>query len=511
MHPLRPLLRPAPLLLAFAAATTFSAAAQPNVLLIIADDLRPQLGAYGDALVKTPHLDRFAQGALRFDRAYVQQAVCSPSRNSFLSGLRPGTTGLRGFGRTLRSAVPDVVTLPQHFKQHGYHAEAMGKIFHVYAETGLGSEDDPQSWSVPAWLPTKAPWGPRQEALRQQAIAEARAAGKEFKHSHDWPRGEVVDDPDVPDDELRDGETAARAAAFLLARGKGRGRDAKPFFLAVGFYQPHLPFVAPKKYFDLYDPALLPLPDETPPRNAPARTFNPGMTTDFARFPAPARRDAAFKRRYLHSYLASISYMDTCAGRVLDALDRAGLREHTIVAFLGDHGYFMGEYGSWGHKHANYEVATRAPLLVRAPGMTTGGRSSAALVEFVDLYASLAELAGLPAPARHEGLSFAPLLREPSLPWKRAAFSEMQRGQLGLGRAIRTEHHRYVEWSDRTGAVVARELYDHRTDPNERENIVGSVVGNALSEDLSARLRAGWSAALPQTQKNPGAKNKSQN
>lgn len=481
------------LLLAFAAPI---AAARPNVLLIIADDLRPQLGAYGDALAKTPHLDRFAQSALRFDRAYVQQAVCSPSRNSFLSGLRPGTTGLRGFGKTLRSAVPDVVTLPQHFKQHGYHAQAMGKIFHVYAETGIGSEDDPQSWSVPAWLPTKAPWGPRQETLRQQAIAQARAAGKALKHSHDWPRGAVVDDPDVPDDELRDGETAARAAAFLLARGKAR--ETQPFFLAVGFYQPHLPFVAPKKYFDLYEADTLPLPDETPPRDAPARTFNAGMTADFSGFPAPTQRDAAFKRRYLQGYLASISYMDTCAGRVLDALDRAGLRDDTLVVFLGDHGYFMGEYGSWGHKHANYEVATRAPLLVRAPGMKTGGRASSALVEFVDLYPSLAEVAGLPAPARHEGLSFAPLLRDPALPWKRAAFSEMQRGQLGLGRAIRTERHRYIEWTDRSGAVVARELYDHRSDPAERENIAGDIRVTSLVQELSAQLRAGWSAALPQ-------------
>ncbi len=477
-----------------ALASAQAAANRPNVLLIISDDLRPQLGAYGDKIVKTPHLDRFAQSALRFDRAYVQQAVCSPSRNSFLSGLRPGTTGLRGFGKTLRSAVPDVVTLPQHFKQNGYHAVGLGKIFHVYAETGLGSEDDPQSWSVPAWLPTKAPWGPQQEAVRQRAIAQAQAAGKEFKHSHEWPRGEVLDAPDVPDEDLRDGETAVKAAAFLRDRAKQPG---EPFFLAVGFYQPHLPFVAPKKYFDLYDPATLPLPDESPPRGAPKGTFNAGMTTDFADFPPPEKRDAAFKRRYLQAYLANISYMDACVGRVLDALDAAGLKDNTIVVFIGDHGYFMGEYGSWGHKHANYEMATRAPLIVRAPAMKSGGKATPALVEFVDLYPTLAELAGLPAPARHEGHSFKPLLQQPDRAWKSAAFSEMTRRPLGLGRALRTDRHRYIEWTNNAGTVVARELYDHRSDPQERDNVADASENAALVAELSSRLKAGWSAALP--------------
>jgi iduronate 2-sulfatase len=465
---------------------------RPNVLLIISDDLRPQLGAYGDPLVKTPHLDRFARSALRFDRAYAQQASCSPSRNSFLSGLRPGTTGLRGFGRTLRSAVPDVVTLPQHFQQHGYHTIGLGKIFHVYAETGLGSEDDPASWSEPLWLPAKAPWGPEHEAIRQRLIAEARAAGREFNHSHDWPRGGTWEAPEVPDEELRDGETAARAADFLRSRA---GRD-EPFFLAVGFYQPHLPYVAPRKYFDLYDPDRLPLPDETPPRGAPRGTFIAGMLDRYLDFPPVEQRDAAFKRRYLQAYLANISYVDACTGRVLDALDAAGLSDTTLVVFLGDHGYFMGEYGSWGHKQANYEMATRSPLLVRAPGMKAAGQATPALVELVDLYATLAGLAGLPAPARHEGWSFAPLLDEPARPWKTAAFSEMPR-RIGLGRAIRTDRHRYVEWTNPAGAVVARELYDHRTDPEERENIAGAHGNRALVDDLAARLHAGWPAALP--------------
>lgn len=471
-------------------------AAPPNVLLLLADDLRPQLGCYGDPIVRTPHLDAFARTALRFDRAYVQIAVCSPSRNSFLSGLRPATTGLRGFGKTIREAVPEVVTLPQHFKNHGYRTVGLGKIFHVYAETGLGSEDDPASWSEPHWLPRNPAWGPEQEAVRLRLTAEARAAGREFKRSADWPFAAAIEAPDVPDDALRDGETAARAVAFLRARATAADG---PFFLAVGFFQPHLPFVAPKKYFDLYDTEKIPLPaNDAPPRGAPAGTLNVGMVgPNYHGFPPAAAQDAAFKRRYLHAYLANISYLDACAGRVLAALSETGLAENTIVLVAGDHGYFMGEHGSWGHKHANYEMAVRTPLLVSAPGMAAHGRATPALVEFVDVYATLAELAGLPAPARHEGHSFAPLLAEPQRPWKRAAFSEMQRAVAGLGRTIRTDAFRFIAWSDRAGAVTARELYDHRADPGETVNLAADPAHAANVARLEAQLAAGWRAALP--------------
>jgi len=470
------------------------AASRPNVLVLLSDDLRPQLGCYGDPVIRTPHLDDFARRALRFDRAYVQIAICSPSRNSFLSGLRPATTGLRGFGRTIRDAVPEVVTLPQHFKQNGYRSVALGKVFHVYAETGLGSEDDPASWSEPLWLPTNPVWGPEQNAIRERLIAEARAAGKEFKHSHDWPRGAAFEGPDVPDEALRDGQTAQRAADFLRARSEAKDG---PFFLAVGFYQPHLPFVAPKKYFDLYDPKTLPMPSpETPPRGAPAGTLNLGMAAGFHDFPPVAGRDEAFKRKYLQGYLASISYMDACVGRVLDALREAGLQENTIVVFLGDHGYMMGEHGSWGHKHANYEMATRAPLLVSSPGMKAKGEGTSALVEFVDLYPTLAQLAGLPAPGRAEGTSFGPLLDRPGRAWKRAAFSEMPRSGK-LGRAIRTESYRYVEWTDKANALVGRELYDERADPEENENLAERPEQIVRVAELSAQLSAGWREAIP--------------
>ncbi len=478
-------------------AACLQAADRPNVLLIISDDLRPQLGCYGDPVVKTPHLDRFAQTALRFDRAYCQMAICSPSRNSLLSGLRPETTGLRGFGVTLRETLPELVTLPQHFKNHGWHSAAFGKVFHVYAETGLGSEDDPASWSQPLYLPKNPVWGPAQDRLRATQIEADRAAGKVYSHSHDWPRGEAIDAPDLPDEALRDGETALAAIEFLQTRA---ARPDQPFFLAVGFYQPHLPFVAPKKYFDLYDPKTLALPAfDHPPAGAPPFSVNVGMAKAFLNFPPEEEQTDAFKRRYYQAYLASISYMDACAGRVLDALEENGLANNTVVIFIGDHGYLMGEFGSWGHKHCNYEMATRAPLIVRAPGMKAAGQSTSALVEFVDFYPTLAGLASLPIPAKLEGTSFAPLLEQPDLPWKTAAFSEMIRGKQILGRSLRTATHRYVEWVGLQGKkTAARELYDLSSDPLEKTNLADDAAHAELVRQLAAQLQAGWQNARPE-------------
>lgn len=466
-----------------------AAQVRPNVLFIISDDLRPQLGCYGDTVVKSPNIDSLAESGMRFDHAYVQQAVCSPSRNSFLSGLRPGTTGLRGFGKLLRDTVPDVVTLPQHFKNNGYHAAAMGKVFHIYAETGLGSENDPESWSVPLYEPKNPVWGPVQMADRQKRIDADQQAGVVYKHSHDWPRGETFDDPDIPDDQLRDGETARMAAAFLEERAAIRD---EPFFLAVGFFLPHLPFVAPKEYFDLYADAEIPLPEDIGlPMGAPKYAANLGWVESYHNFPAVENRDADFKRAYIQAYYASISYMDACTGIVLDALDKNGLADNTIIVFIGDHGYLMGEHGSWGHKHCNYEMAVRAPLIVRAPGMASG--HTGALVEFIDLYATLADLAGLPDPVRQEGTSFAPLLDDPLKPWKGAAFSSMRRGKM-LGQSVRTARYRYVEWTNQNGKLDARELYDYEKDPKESRNLVDDPEYAEVAEQHAVILQRGWRA-----------------
>ncbi len=471
-----------------------SAADRSNVLLILSDDLRPQLGCYGDETVISPNIDRFAETAVRFDRAYVQQAVCSPSRNSFLSGLRPETTGLMGFGTHLREKVPDAVTLPQHFKNNGYHTVGMGKVYHVYAETGLGSEDDADSWSVPLYEPKNPVWGPQQEADRAKRIAADQKAGVVYNHSHDWPRGESFDDPDVPDDALRDGEIALKAVEFLQAQAED---PDEPFFLAVGFFLPHLPFVAPKKYFDLYEDVKIPLPANQERRiGAPiyAAPFGWAGETRYANMPPKDQRGPEYQRAYLEAYLASISYMDACTGLVLDALEEFGLDDNTIVLFAGDHGYMMGEYGAWGSKHCNYEMAVRAPLLVRAPGTKPGVTDG--LVEFVDFYATLAELAGLPEPEKHEGRSFAPLLENPQRDWKKGALSIMRRGK-NLGRSVRSDRYRYVRWTNNQGKQIAEELYDYDRDPEESRNLAELPEYTGVIKRHRKLLEGDWKGLLP--------------
>lgn len=454
-------------------ASLASANSRPNVLWIMVDDLRPQLGCYGDQTVQSPHIDRFSKRALRFEHAYVQSAVCSPSRNSMLSGLRPNTTGLRGFGVKVRDAIPDIITLPQHFKNHGYESRAFGKIFHIYDESMLGDEDDPQSWSVPTRWPEVPVWGPEQNGLRNRLIEQAKLAGKKFNHPHDWPRAETWDDSDIPDDFMQDGDTTAAVEKYLASRRN----QTEPFFLAVGFLRPHLPFNAPKKYWDLYDPDRLTLPSfQQLPEHVPSWVVNQGIVKNYFNMPAETDLDRSFLQRYLRAYLACISYIDACFGRVVRALEESDQAENTIILFMGDHGYQMGEYNSWGHKHSNFEISTRSPLLISSPNMKRAGETTRQVVEFLDLYPTLCELAGLPQPSHLEGNSFAKLLAE-EVQTRNAACSEMNR-RGRLGRSLRTQEFRYTEWRGKNYALVFRELYDHRNDrtPGQLETV------NAIDE-----------------------------
>lgn len=468
-------------------------AAQPrrNVLFIAADDLRPQLGCYGDPLVKSPNLDQLAAQGLVFDRAFCQQALCSPSRISLLSGRHPWTTQIHQIGPFLRETMPDVVTLPQHFKNHGYFTRSLGKIYHV----GI---DDPASWTVPPWHSKKPRYGPAGTAAVRRRNEELRAAGgPPIRKGQDAPfyAGPAFEAPDVADDDLLDGDTAREA---VLAMRQLAARPEQPFFLAVGFSNPHVPWVAPKKYWDLYRPEDIPLPDNrNPPENAPRFAATSG--SDFywyGNVPKDRKISPEFGRQCLHGYLAAISYVDAGVGRLLEELDRLRLRDNTVVIFWGDHGYYMGEHGWWGGKHNNYEGATRAPLLVAAPGQKTAGQHSPALVEFVDIYPSLAELCGLPLTPGLEGKSFLPLLADPLRDWKTAAFSEYPKGGFH-GIAMRTDRYRYVRWTDRQSRTAAVELYDHQADPAENANLAGKPENKALLEQLAAQmdqLRAGAGA-----------------
>ncbi len=460
-----------------------------NVLFIAVDDLKPALACAGDPHAKTPNLDALAVRGTVFTRAYCQQAVCSPSRSSLLTGRRPDSTKVYDLVTHFRKALPDVATLPQHFKNNGYTSRGVGKIYH-------GGFDDKPSWSAP-WEGTKgANFGPGGLKLMAKLKADAKANGSDVSKV----RGLPTESPDVADDQLNDGWTANRAIE-LLKENKGK---AEPFFLAVGFAKPHLPFVAPKKYWDLYDAKTLPVAAvTTPPTGAPK--FAPQFGGELRQYhgmpkSGPIASDA--QRTLVHGYYAAVSYMDAQLGRVLDALKENGFAENTVVVVWGDHGWHLGDHGMWC-KHTNYELATRSALVVSMPGQKTVGKPCAKFVEFVDIFPTLVDACGLPKSAGVEGHSFVPLLNNPEQTWKAAAFSQYPRsGGMGVGQlmgyAVRTERYRYVEWRKRnTTEVVARELYDHATDPAEDTNIADDPANKAVLDDHAKRLAAGWQANSP--------------
>ena len=479
------------------------AADRPNVLFIAVDDLRPELGAYGFNYIKSPNIDRIAKAGITFNRAYCQQAVCSPTRSSLMTGTRPDTTKVWDLETHFRTALPNVVTLGQHFKQHGYFVQGMGKIYH-------GGFDDPATWSVPWQTPKAATYAlPANVALhaRQNAVTEpdgpaAKKGGKKKKAPTPRnSRGPAFEGADVPDNTFQDGKVAELAVSTLREL-----RDKKePFFLAVGFIKPHLPFVSPKKYWDLYDPAKIQLaPNKFRPKDAPEYAVLPGgEMRAYHGIPEGSIPDD-LARQLKHGYYAAISYMDAQVGRLLDELDRLGLAKNTIVILWGDHGWKLGEHDAWC-KHSNVENDTNVPLLLSVPGMKHAGTRSNGIVEFVDIYPTLSELVGLPLPSHLEGMSFKPLLENPQRSWKQAAFSQYPRpaGRSGIGAlmgySMRTERYRFTVWVARNdhSKVDAIELYDHQTDPQENRNIAQLPANAALVEKLMTQWRGGWKGAMP--------------
>ncbi len=489
-----------PLLLWAAGLATSQAAERPNVLFIAVDDLRPEFGAYGASHVKSPNLDRLARSGVTFHRAYCQQAVCSPSRTSVMTGARPDTTKVWDLVTHFRDAMPGVVTLGQHFKNHGYFVQGMGKIYH-------GGFDDAPTWSVPWQSPRAQTYGlPENNRYGRPAPEVNDGKGGSKKKSSEKKlnsRGPAFEGADVPDNTFQDGQVADLAIRTL---GELKAKS-QPFFLAVGFVKPHLPFVAPKKYWDLYDPAKIQLaPNKYRPKDAPDYAIQAGgELRNYKDIPESSIPDN-LARQLKHGYYAAISYMDAQLGRVLDELERLKLRENTIVVLWGDHGWKLGEHDAWC-KHSNCENDTNGALLLSAPGLKTAGAHSRALVEFVDIYPTLADLAGLPLPSHLEGLSFKPVLEKPDRPWKQAAFSQYPRssgrsgaGQL-MGYSMRTERHRFTVWVARNdpSKVETTELYDHTADPQENQNLAGRPENAALVENLMKQWRAGWRGALPKS------------
>jgi iduronate 2-sulfatase len=437
---------------------------QTNVLFITVDDLRPQLGCYGDGVVKSPNIDRLAARGVTFDRAYCQMVLCSPSRTSFLTGLRPDTTRVYDLTTHFRTTVPDAVTLPQLFKNNGYYAHGIYKVFHLTGTVpAVGNMNDAVSWSDAQELPVKSVYGTEGKA---QLDADMEVYRKERAAGVIRPiRSLAMERTAVADEELSDGEVGRRAVDVLRKRAK------EPFFLGVGFYKPHLPFVAPAKYWDLYKREDLRLPENrfTPRGAPPYSVVDTSELRHFTDIPKEGPITEELGKKLLHGYLASISYVDAQVGLVLDELERLGLRDRTVVVLLGDNGYQIGEHDMWGRKHTNFETSARVPLLIAPPRFGRGFHART-VVELLDMYPTVAGLCGLKPPSNLEGEDLRRAMAGPEVQWPRAAYTQYPRGKR-MGRSVTDGRFRYTEWAVPGEAPEAIELYDHATDPEENVNV----------------------------------------
>ena len=430
-------------------------AEQYNVLFIMVDDLRPMLGCYGHTEIHTPNIDRIAQRGTIFNRAYCQYPLCNPSRVSILTGLRPDTTKVFSNKVGFREKLPDVVTLPQHFKLNGYHTQGIGKI------ANNRSQNDVSSWSVPTYKPLIS--------YKPNLIPSWQSL-------------------DVEDDELADGKTARHTARVL------EEIQNKKFFLTVGFHKPHWPFHVPKKYYDLYEGVKFDPPSSsTMPKDTPAiANVDLGAFSEFQDIPKEGPLSETKTLELIHAYAAATSYMDAQIGRVLDQLDALQLTEKTVIVFASDHGFHVGDHGVW-RKYTLFDVSLRSPLIVSIPGQANQGVKSDALTELVDIYPTLCDACQIPKPLELEGISMIPVFEKPNHPWKTAVFSQKGRN---IGNSIRTDQYRYTEWGN--NGRNGKELYDYHTDPNETENIANLPENKEIVGKLSNHLNAGWQAALPE-------------
>ena len=426
------------------------------MLFIIADDLRPLLGCYGHSEMHTPNIDALAKRGTLFNRAYCQFPVCNPSRSSILTGLRPDTISVYDNDAYFQNNLPEAVTLPQHFKAHGYHTQSIGKIAH-----GLAALFDQLSWSVPIWRQWSGPID-RKTILSWEAL-------------------------DVADDELWDGQTANKAIEVLVEL------QNTPFFLAVGFHKPHLPYSVPRKYYDLYNSqafdtyANATLPEDLP--QIAQTSWNEIESYQDIPNEGPLSEENALA--LIRAYAASTSYMDAQVGRILQQLGALSLSENTVIVFVSDHGFHLREHGMW-RKNTLFEVALRLPMIISVPGQQPNRTD--ALVELVDIYPTLCEASELSKPSQLEGLSLMPVIEQPERLWKSIVFSQLTQGEVH-GYSMRTAQYRYTEWG--VDGWHGRELYDYDTDPNETVNIVDLPENAELVVHLSEQLHAGWRAALP--------------
>ncbi len=532
------------ILLAFGCSQTDVQHNKPNILFIGVDDLRTEVGCYGSDIAVSPNLDKLANEGLLFSRAYCQQAICGPSRASLMTGIRPVTSGITHNYIPFRDKLPEALTIPQAFMANGYKAVYYGKIFHH------GDEDE-QSWNWPQLegakeAKSRAGFALKENQEKTQEMKKAMFAKYGEVAKYGLASGPAYECADVPDNAYIDGYNTDLAIATL----KDLVKSEKPFFLALGLNKPHLNWIAPKKYWDLYDEEKIPLTSQIEgPENGAAMGLHASFELRVRDgIPKEGKIDTVLAKTLKHAYLACVSYVDAQIGRMIDALDEAGVRDNTIIIVWSDHGWHLGDMGIWG-KATNYEIATRIPFMIWTPDMPKGsrGKTSDALVELVDMYPTLCDLAGISHPEEIEGLSFKPLLEQPNMPWKKAVFSQfptpalrewgayplrpaMRETYFGplieevedriiaqqkekwdrelfenylMGYAMRTDRYRFVVWKDDrkpNERPLCVELYDHETDPFETVNIAEKHPD--LVDQLLSQFEAGWKGNLPSGNQN---------
>ncbi|MCG8581748.1 MAG: sulfatase [Bacteroidales bacterium] len=471
-----------------------------NILFIAVDDLKPMLGCYGDESIITPNIDALANNGVLFENAYCQQAVCAPSRVSVFSGLRPDQTKVWDLKTNMRDVNPDVETLPQYFQKHGYQTAGVGKLMHG------AKNNDPSSWSIPYKEDKHLTYaegyrypanGKYQSKAIHKAYRESRKQKLGWKATNQFLKSKglapSVECLDIPDAAYEDGAVALKGMELL----EEMSSSEKPFFLALGFHKPHLPFAAPKKYWDMYERSeIKQAAFMLPAKGAPEYAYHSwGELRNYSDIPQEGQVPADKQKELIHGYKACVTYVDAQIGMVMKKLDELGLRENTVVILWGDHGWHLGDHGIWC-KHSNFEQAVKAPLIISAPGMKKG-KVAATMAEFVDMYPTLCELSGLPAGEHLDGMSLVPALRNTDNVVKNYAISQFPRGNNIMGYTIRNQQYRYTVWLKgkfrenliyQQPVIVASELYDYINDPLEKVSLSNSKEHQTLKQEMEAQL-----------------------
>jgi iduronate 2-sulfatase len=491
---------------------------KPNILFISIDDLRPTLGVYGDSVAITPNIDQLASEGMTFRQTFTQVAVCAPSRASLMTGCRPDSTRVWHLGDKFRDINPNAVTMPQYFSQFGYYTVNLGKIFHNYMPDSISWDEPdlrPARYLQPDWLKRDGEtFYISEEVNRSQAIKrDSLLQLRPERYADGWNTGPAWEAADVHDTMYYDGAQTELAKKTLTRLAK----NDTPFYMGLGYFRPHLPFAAPKKYWDLYDPQKIPLAaNKEVPLNTPNFTMNSMYELrGYDEFNKIGHPQSSYQmgedtsRILKHGYYASVSYVDALLGDLIAHMKKIGIYENTIIILWGDHGWKLGDHNSWG-KMTNYNIDLKVPMIIRYPNQENRGAQTSEITELIDMFPSLCELAGVTVPDYMQGTSFVPLIKNPQLEWKSAAFSQFHRrpahaadGNRYMGYSINTKKYHYIEWYEwnaengTRGELKDKELYDREIDPNETVNIAAQASFTEIVAQLSAQLAAGWQKAKP--------------